>query len=281
MRFGISTHLYHGERLQREHLDEIASFGFETVELFATRSHFDYHDLRACEQLADWVKASGLELHSIHAPIVKSLIDGQWGAPYSNAMADEAVRQLAVRETDAALNIARRIPTRFVVVHLGTPDAQQPPPDDNDAGAARRSFEEIQRLAAPLGVMTALEVIPNDISRASALVRLLEDDLDLPDTGICMDFGHAFLHGDVVDAIEVCSGHVVTTHVHDNDGKVDSHLTPFDGAIDWPSALMAMRKVGYEGVFMFELPTYDYTPPGAVLERARRVRRRFEQILSA
>lgn len=281
MRFGISTHLYHGERLRREHLDEIASFGFEAVEIFATRTHVDYHDLRACDQLADWIKASGLELHSIHAPITKSLINGEWGAPFSNAMANDAVRQQAVRETDAALNIARRVPTGFMVVHLGTPDAQRPPPDDNDAGAARRSFEDIQRLAAPLGVMTALEVIPNDISRAAALVRLLEDEPDLPDTGICMDFGHAFLQGDVVDAIEVCSGHVVTTHVHDNDGKMDNHLTPFDGAIDWLSALMAMQKVGYEGVFMFELPTYDNMPPRAVLERARQVRRRFEQILKA
>jgi hypothetical protein len=44
MRFGISTHLYHEQRLCREHLAQIAAHGFEAVEVFATRSHFDYHE---------------------------------------------------------------------------------------------------------------------------------------------------------------------------------------------------------------------------------------------
>ena len=44
MRFGISTHLYHDQKLDRSHLSQIAEFGFHSVELFATRSHFDYRD---------------------------------------------------------------------------------------------------------------------------------------------------------------------------------------------------------------------------------------------
>ena len=46
-RFGVSTHLFHEQRLTREHLVHVAAHGFEAVELFATRSHFDYHDDRA------------------------------------------------------------------------------------------------------------------------------------------------------------------------------------------------------------------------------------------
>ena len=34
--FGVSTHLFHGQRLAREHLLEIAAHGFDTVEVFAT-----------------------------------------------------------------------------------------------------------------------------------------------------------------------------------------------------------------------------------------------------
>ena len=56
MRFGISTHLYHEQRLSREHLAQIASYGFEAVEVFATRSHFDYHEPAAIAQLAEWLK---------------------------------------------------------------------------------------------------------------------------------------------------------------------------------------------------------------------------------
>lgn len=49
MRFRISTHLTHGQRLAREHLVDIARHGFEAIGLFATRSHFDYHNPSAID----------------------------------------------------------------------------------------------------------------------------------------------------------------------------------------------------------------------------------------
>ena len=49
--FGVSTHLYHGQRLSRDHLLEIAAHGFETIEVFATRTHFDYHNPSAVADL--------------------------------------------------------------------------------------------------------------------------------------------------------------------------------------------------------------------------------------
>ena len=276
-RFGVSTHLYHDQRLSRDHLLEIAAHGFETVELFATRSHFDYHDPSAIEALASWLTDAGLVLHSIHAPIVDSLKHDRWGRGFSNARRDQDARAEAVRETAAALDIARRIPTGFLVVHLGTPLSQQPRPDDNDFGAAARSVEEIHRLARPLGVRVALEVIPNALSTAPALVKAIEEDeLELPDVGICMDFGHGFLMGDLTDAVETASGHLITTHVHDNHGKTDDHLMPFDGAIDWPATLMATQKIGYEGPLMLEVR--NTSTPAAVLERARRARRQFDEL---
>ena len=73
MRFGISTHLFHEQRLSRDHLAQIAAHGFEAVEVFATRSHFDYHDPAAIAQLAGWLKETGLALHGIHAPIADRL----------------------------------------------------------------------------------------------------------------------------------------------------------------------------------------------------------------
>ena len=73
---------------------------------------------------------------------------------------------------------------------------------------------------------------------------MLEEDLEVPQVGICMDFGHAFIMGDLVDSIEAVSGHLITTHIHDNDGTRDDHLVPFDGAIEWPGALMATQKSG-------------------------------------
>jgi sugar phosphate isomerase/epimerase len=280
VRFGISTHLYHDRPLGPEHLQELADFGFCQVELFATIGHFDYHDPSAIDRLAGWLRDARLELHSVHAPIVEHRLNGEWGAPLSIAAAAERARTQAVAECVAALQVAGRIPFRFLVVHLGIPDDLKPPAEANARQAAQRSIEEIAAAAAPLGVQVAVEVIPNKLSAAQVLVRLVEDELELPPpgVGICLDMGHAFLMGDLVDAIEIVSGELVTTHVHDNGGKGDDHLAPFDGKIDWPTTLMSLEKVGYEGLILFELA--NTSTPREVLQKTVAVRRRFEDILA-
>lgn len=280
MRFGISTHLYHDKVLGPGQLAELAEFGFRHLELFATVGHFDYHDPAAIGALAGWLRDARLELHSVHAPIVEHVQNGAWGAPLSTAASEEEARARAVAECVAALEIARQIPFKYLVLHLGLPDELKPAAGANARAAAERSLSEIAAAAAPLGVQVAVEVIPNKLSAAQALVRLIEEDLELdpPGVGICLDMGHAFLAGDLADAIEMVSGELVTTHVHDNRGKHDDHLAPFDGRIDWPTALMSLQKVGYEGVVMFELANTG--TPREVLEKTVEVRRRFEEILA-
>jgi sugar phosphate isomerase/epimerase len=109
-----------------------------------------------------------------------------------------------------------------------------------------------------------------------ALIDLIDDDLDGMDLRICMDVGHAFLLGDVADAIETASGYLATTHLHDNRRQHDEHLLPFDGTINWAEAMMAFEKIGYDGVLMFEAK--NTSTGAAVLERAARARRTLESL---
>jgi sugar phosphate isomerase/epimerase len=277
MRYGVSTHLYHDLRLDREHLVEIAAHGFDCVEIFATRTHFDYHDAAAVHALAEWLDDTRLTLDSVHAPICASLTGGTWGEAYSNAITDDPRRRKALGEAAAALAIAQIVPYRHLVVHLGVPDALKPAPADNSRDAARRSVEELYGMAEKAGVRLALEVIPNALSTPDALVELIEDDLDGARVGICLDVGHAHIMGDLADAIDACSGHVIATHLHDNHGKSDDHLAPGDGGIDWPLALMALQKIGYDGTWLFEVA--NTSSPRAVLEKTSKARRRFDELL--
>jgi sugar phosphate isomerase/epimerase len=277
--FGVSTHLYHGQRLSREHLLEVGARGFDRIELFATRTHFDYHNPGAIADLQGWLADAGLELHGVHAPVGESFAAGRWGPMFSLASADAAVRRQAMDECERAVQIARRIPFKVLVVHLGLPKTPQSPPGENSRDAARRSIEELHRLAEPLGARLALEVIPNDLSRPASLVHFLEEVVEGVPAGICLDFGHAHMAGDVVDAVETVSEHLFTTHVHDNRGRTDDHLLPFEGTIDWPSALTAVQKVGYEGVLLFEIGAHG--PTKATLQKLRDVRQRMERMLAA
>jgi len=272
VQFGVSTQLYHARRLRHDHLAEVAAHGFDAVEIIATRSHIDYHDAAVLDTVAGWLTREGLRLHSLHAPVMERF-EGRWVNPLSNASPDESVRVQAVRETGAALELARRVPVSVLVVHPGLQDSLLSPSAQNSRGAALRSVEEIVALASPVGVRVALEVIPNVMSTADALVDLL-DELDMPEVGVCLDFGHAHLQGDVVDAVETLSGVLLATHVHDNHGRRDEHLAPFEGTIDWTGALMALQKVGYEGTMILELASAD--PSAPALERARQAMVRLE-----
>jgi sugar phosphate isomerase/epimerase len=275
-RFGVSTHLFHEHRLSREHLVHVAAHGFDAVEIFATRAHLDYRDEQALAQLAEWLSDLRLELHSVHAPAFDALKSGRWVGSYSNASSDENRRKAAIAETEAALAIARHVPFRYLVAHLGMPAAEQVPAGDNSAAAARRSIEELAALAGRANVQLALEVIPNDLSSASALCHLIEEELEGVDVGICLDYGHAYLMGDLGEAIETLSGHLWTTHVHDNRGKRDDHLVPFSGTIDWEAAMMATQKIGYDGILMLEVGDGGGDPVD-VLRRSIKARERLEK----
>lgn len=274
--FAVSTFLFHQSRLDREHLVDIAAHGFGGVELFALRSHFDYDDPRATAHLAEWLDDTRLQLTAVHAPTADRVSDGVWTGSYSVASTDAEVRTRSVAEVRQALNLAKVLPFRTLVLHLGVP-GHRAAASDNDASAVRRSLDEIVPWAAECGVQVALEVQTNALSTPDALVALIEDAADWAMAGICLDVGHARLMGDPVDAIETASGHIVASHVHDTRGSRDDHLVPYDGSIDWARALLAFQKVGYAGPWTFELAPGESTV--ATLVRAAQARRRFETSL--
>ncbi len=240
--FGVSTRLYDRVRLSREHLLEIAAHGFEAVEIVATRTHVDYHNPAVVADLQQWLAEAGLELQSLHVPL---------GA-----------------DVEQALFVARRIPLNVLVVETGVPRE------------SARIVERVATLAAPLGVTVAIDSA--QWSPAGSLVHFVESGPLDPETsgvrvGICLDFGHAQLQGDVAETIETVSEHLVATHVHDAAGRRDEHLVPFDGAIDWPGALTELQKVGHDSALIL-----DVAPRGSTKEtlaRARRARARMESFL--
>ena len=277
MHFGLSTHLFHADRLAARHFETIAASGFDEVELFATRTHFDYTDPRHIADVKGWLSGAGLTARSMHLPISTGIRGGEWGRAYSNASPDAAVRQEAIDETMTALGVAADLGCRTGVLHLGIPRGQAIPAGDNDLGALARSLEPIALAADTAGVQLALEVIPNDLSTPDALLRLLDGRLDLGSAAICLDIGHAHLLGGAPDAAEALSGHVVTTHVHGNRGVEDDHLVPFDDTVDWPKTLTALWKTGYQGPLMFEVA--DTGDAAEVLRRTVGARTRLQAIL--
>ena len=239
--FGISTRLFRDTPLSREHLVHIAAHGFEAIELYASPVHFNPTDPSAVTQLAEWLSDTRLSVHSVHAA--------------ENGTPDAAL---------AALTVAGQVPFSFLVTHR--------PPSNTE-----RTLEVVTGAAAAVNVKVALEVKNRPDATPAALARLIEEELEDVDVGICFDFGAAHLLDDVGEAIETVSGHLWTTHLHDNGGRNNDHLVPYAGTIEWDAAMMELQKVGYEGALIFELGATD--DPVDVLKRAAKARERLEKNL--
>lgn len=275
--FGISSHLFHTAHLTRAHLLQVGSHGFRHFELYAAPNHFDYHNPQAVVDLQQWLAEAGLVLSSVHAPVSEGSVNGR-AVPLMLASADAGARARALEETEQALLIARRIAFRTFIVHLGLPKGMQTDAADVSRDGARRSLESLHQAAAPLGVRIAVEVIANGFSRPESLVHFLEDVLETADVGVCLDTGHAHLHGDVVEAIETVSEHLLAVDLHDNGGRTDDHRMPFEGSIPWADTMTSLLKVGYEGPLMLELSP-GREPLKDALDRAARARERLERFL--
>ncbi len=264
--------------MTRDHLREIAG-GFDAVELAATRTHFDFHSDECTADLQQWLAEAGLTLASVHAPVAEGPAAGRFAVPLNLASPDSVQRAHALDEATRALHIARRLPFATLVVHAGLLRTQRQGPGENSRDAARRSVEALVRAAEPLGVRIAVELIQNELSRAAALVHFVEEVVESGGADICLDLGHARLEGDVADAIETVAGHVIVVHAHDNRGRSDDHLVPFEGTIDWPASMTALQKVGFDGPVVLELASGTGTTKD-ILTRASRARTRLEALLA-
>ena len=239
-RFGVSTRLYQGQRLCREHLLEIASFGFETVEVHGLTTHIDFTNEPVVADLQQWLAEARLDLQGLRVPAPSTAL----GAGPSTALGASAA------EVEAALFVARRIPFGALTMQVARP---------------RESAKLIDRLvglAEPLGVTIAVDSASEGLSPIGSLVHFVEG-FDEP-VGIALDFARGQREGDLVGAIETASEHLTSIRL------------PVESRIDWPAALTAVQKVGYEGPVLLEPPR---GAPKAALAAARTARDRFEKLL--
>ncbi len=145
--FGISTHLYLDDRLDRDHLVEIAAHGFDAIEVFAVASHFDYHDRRAAVALAEWLDDTRLTLHSCTRRLRATTSTATWGEALRLAAADEARAQGGGRRDAGG---ARRRRGGAVLARWSSTAAcrnRTAAAADNHRALAGRSLEELSPVA--------------------------------------------------------------------------------------------------------------------------------------
>jgi sugar phosphate isomerase/epimerase len=245
----ISTYVHVRERLHPGILDGLVRSGAQAIEIFGTRGHFDYTSPQHVRELASWFNSNKVEFHSLHSPMYS---DSDWDRRSSSlniASRDRKTGIEAMDEIKRAIEIAERLPFKFLIQHIGTSGEQF---DMHKFDAAMTSIEHLRAFAKPLGVRMLIENIPNELSTPERIVELLRVG-HFSDVGVCFDTGHAHLEGGVAPALEILKDHIRSTHVHDNQQDRDSHLAPGSGTIDWSLTMELLSSAPQKPPILLEL----------------------------
>ncbi|HKV25888.1 MAG TPA: sugar phosphate isomerase/epimerase family protein [Candidatus Acidoferrum sp.] len=239
----LSTYLFVSRKLTNELLGQIADSGFQALEIFATRSHFDYTLKPETQATASALKQYGLTLASLHAPTSRDLsASREGGAPLSICEVERVRRIEAMDELKRVIDVAEDLPYSRLILHMGGPRETA---DPRKRDAAFSSLEHLILHAHHAGVTIAVENTNSEMGDPVYL-RAFVDETRLTGLRFNFDIGHAFLaDGPENERIEKAFAPihdlVVSAHIHDNHGEKDEHLPPYDGAIDWESAVKTLK----------------------------------------
>jgi sugar phosphate isomerase/epimerase len=252
----LSTYLFVSKKLNRDLLAQIHSAGFEGVEIFATRSHFDYASKPEVQGIGHALADNHLKLCSLHAPTSRDLnVNREGGSPLSVTEVERVRRIEAMDELKRVIDVAEDLPFSRLILHMG---GSRENADPRKRDAAFSSLEHLVLHAKHVGVTICVENTTSEMGDP-AYLRSFVDETRLTGLRFNFDIGHAFLSDGpeeerIEKSFEPLRELILSAHIHDNHGEKDEHLPPFDGSIDWPAALKVLRSAPINGLpFTLEL----------------------------
>lgn len=242
MQHALSSHVCVQQRLTIAWLQKVLDAGIPAVEIFCARQHLDYRDKGQIRELGHWFRDSDLKLHSLHSPMYSDEYSGRSGpdAVITITEKTKAERIRMVDEIKRAIEVSEAIPFQYLIQHIGVLHEEF---DEFKVEAAFTALEQLSLFARQRGVNILLENIPNELSSGERLQHFLKvTHLDL---NFVFDTGHAHIGAGVEREFEVMKDRIRSLHVHDNDGKEDTHLFPLvseGGTIPWPRTMELLRS---------------------------------------
>jgi len=240
----LSTYLFVSKKLTPELLAQVAGAGFQGLEIFAARSHFDYATKTEVRSIGQAIADHRLLLASLHAPTSRDLsLNREGGTPLSITEIERVRRVEAMDELKRVLDVAEDLPFARLILHMG---GSRETADPRKRDAAFSSLEHLTLHAKHLGVTVCLENTSSEMGDP-AYLRSFVEETRLTGLRFNFDIGHAHLSEGpeeerIGKSFAPLRDLVASAHIHDNHGEKDEHLPPYEGTIDWPAALALFKS---------------------------------------
>lgn len=240
MQFGVTGAFGFDEFPQPAVLRHYTDVGCRVLQVYRNRTR----PMAAREVLAS-ISDLPLTIDSIH---------GHFGDDLDPSSEDEGLRRTTVELYKGEADWCKQLGGELVVVH--------PCPSNIAVGNVekkysqlRRSFDELARVGEATGVRFAFENMPPYHPVGHDVARLVKEVAACGSEQVVflLDTGHAHMMGSIGAAVRAAGKHLKYTHVHDNDGKNDTHRMPYNGNLPWDECRDALHEIGYDGVFLLEV----------------------------
>src|SRR5216684_6042893 len=240
----LSTYLFVSRKLTPELLGQISEAGFAGLEIFCTRSHFEYSTKLEIQAMASALEQHGLQLASLHAPTSRDMSAmRESGTPLSICEVERVRRIEAMDELKRVIDVADDLPYARLILHMG---GSRETADPRKRDAAFSTLEHLILHAHHAGVAICIENTTSEMGDPSYL-RAFVDETRLTGLRFNFDIGHAHLSDfpeeeRLEKSFSTLRELVSTVHLHDNHGEKDEHILPYDGSIDWPNAIRILKS---------------------------------------
>ena len=216
--------------------------------------------VQKCMEDPSWIdflhsleRSFGVQFLSMHAP---------FGPNYDMNIIDRERRPGMIKDHIRCMEIAAEFGCQTYTIHIGAYHyivGLSSLQESHDLAA--ETLAALVPAAEKIGITLAVENSFEPTNAAREVLALVEPYTGNPAVGVCFDTGHAnimrmypgkradryrsYMHdcwheSGVLpenDALEILYKHIVTTHMHDNDGYGDLHAMPGDGDADWQTLI--------------------------------------------
>ncbi len=206
----------------------------------------EHGDLALLADSLDWDPAV-----TLHAPFM----DLNPGA------VDRMVRSATQMRFKQILNVAAMLRPRAVVFHAAYDRWRYAGKTDIWLENSMETWPRVMENAAKAGTRVAIENVFDEDPDA---IGMLIDKIGHRDFGFCFDTGHFNLFSKVpMEAwFDRLGKHLIELHLHDNEGKADSHLAPGRGTIDFPRFFRLLAQQNCRPVYTLEAHDAEDIEPG-------------------
>ena len=229
-----------GFDLTEENFSKLEESGIGAIEISMPYPKYDLIDYRKISELQ---RRYHVELWSYHLPFF----------PFEEldiSSTDKALRTKTVAVCAELIKKAADIGIeRFVIHPSGEPISLQQRKER--MACVMQSLDVLAEIADRQGAILAVEDLPRTClgNSAEEMLCLLQANEKLR---VCLDTNH-LLSDTNLNFIERVGKKIVTVHISDYDFVDEKHWMPGEGLVDFQALYSALRDVGYEGVWLYEI----------------------------